>query len=351
MNPRNAAAPAALAPVALAAVAALAACSPGPRVLDVYVWSGYLDPGVVTDFEREAGCTVVESNYDSNEELRAKLQAGAQGWDLVCPTDYAVVQLAGDGLLAQLRHENLPNLRNLGERFRRPAWDPDLRWSVPFQWGVTGIGYDPTKADPPPTSWADLFDPARAETRKGRFTLLRDGREVMGAALLSLGFSPNSRDRAQVAAARERCLRLKPFVLAFDSDDPAATLAQGQTVMAQGWSGNFANAAAESPNVAFVVPKEGALAYVDNWAVPKGAADQDLAERFVDFLLRADVAARLVERRLYASCNEAANGRLPAEIRGGMAYADGGGVPLHRVEDVGDLAQLYADAWRDLQTE
>lgn len=338
-----------------AAVAALllgaAACGGKPRVLDVYVWSDYLDPDLNAAFEREFGCTVVESHFSSNEELRAKLQGGAAGYDLVCPTDYAVVQLVKDGLLQPLRPENLPNLKNLAEDFRRPAYDPEARYAVPFRWGVTGIAYDPKKVDPAPTTWADLFDPAKAERLRGRMTMLDDQREVVGAALLSLGFSPNTHDASQIAAARERLRALKPLIAALDSDDPGSKLAQGESLAGHMWSGQAANAQASNPDVVFFVPKEGAFRYVDNWAVPKGAADADLAEKFIDYLHRPEVAAKLVNGSLYASCNAAADPGIEPSIRKGAAYSDGGGAPLLWVEDVGEAAALYAEAWTDLQTE
>lgn len=333
------------------ALLAAAACGGGKPTLDVYVWTEYLDPELNAAFEREFGCEVVESHFSSNEELRAKLQAGSRDYDLVCPTDYAVEQLVKDGLLEPLRKENILGLANLAERFRAPEHDRELRHSVPFRWGVTGIAYDARKVDPAPTSWADLFDPEKAARFGGRMTMLDDAREVVGAALLSLGHSPNTRDASQIAAARARLLTLKPSIAAFDSDDPSSKLAQGETLIAQTWSGQAANAQAANEGVAFVVPREGAFRYVDCWAIPAGAADRDLAEEFIGYLLRPEVAAKLVNASLYASCNAAAEASIDPAILKGAAYSDGGGATLFRVEDVGDAAARYAEAWRDLQTE
>jgi len=336
---------------AAAATLLSAACGAEPPVLDVYVWTDYLDPETNAAFEREFGCRVVESHFNSNEELRAKLAAGAQDYDLVCPSDYALSQFAKDGLLLPLRHENLPNLKNLAEPFRSPPYDPGLRHAAPFRWGVTGIAYDSKKADPAPASWADLLDPARASRFAGRISMLDDAREVLAATLLSLGSSANSREPAQIAAARERLLALKPSIAAFDSDDPGTKLAQGETVIGQMWSGQAANAQAENAGIVFLVPKEGAFRYVDNWAVPKGARDRDLAEKFIDYLMRPEVAAKLVNASRYASCNAAADPAIDPSILQGTAYSDGGGAPLFWVEDLGDAGALYADAWRALQTE
>ena len=340
-------------PLAAAAAALLAGCggAPDTPVLDVYVWTDYLDAETNAAFEREFGCRVVESHFNSNEELRAKLAAGAQEYDLVCPSDYALSQFAKDGLLIPLRHENLPNLKNLARAFQRPPYDPQLIHGAPFRWGVTGIAYDAKLPGPAPTSWADLLDPANAARFAGRMSLLDDGREVMAATLLSLGFSANSREPGQIAAARERLLALKPSIAAFDSDDPGTKLAQGETLIGQMWSGQAANAQAENPAVVFFVPKEGAFLYVDNWAVPKGARDRDLAEKFIDYLMRPEVAAKLVNASRYASCNEAAKASIDPSILQGTAYSDGGGSRLYWVEDLGDAGELYAEAWRALQAE
>lgn len=336
--------------IALAALV-VAACGGGKqRELQVFVWSSYLDPGVVADFERETGAQVVESNYSSNEEMRAKLQAGGGGFDLVCPTDYAVAQLVKDGLLQRLDPAKLPNRKHLGERFRAPAYDPEGAWSVPFRWGVTGIAWKPSKLPSPPKSWKEFFALATSGGA-GKVSLLDDQREVLGAALLALGHSPNSRDAKEIAAAGALVRAAKPNVAKFDSDDPATSLSQGETALAQGWSGTFANGHRDDPDMAFVVPSEGALQYVDNWSIPKSAPDADLAHRFIDFLLRPEVAATLVNRNLYASANETAKAKIEPAILEGYAYADGAGAKLHWVEDAGPAGDVYAQVWRDLKSE
>jgi spermidine/putrescine transport system substrate-binding protein len=174
---------------------------------------------------------------------------------------------------------------------------------------------------------------------------------VLGAALLALGHSPNSRDAKEIAAAKDLVLAVKKNVAKFDSDDPATSLSQGETVMAQGWSGMFANGQRDDPDVAFVVPSEGAFQYVDNWSIPKGARDAALAHQFIDYLLRPEVAAKLVNGNLYASVNETAKATIDPKIVAGIAYSDGGGAKLFWVEDVGPAGDLYTEAWRDLKAE
>lgn len=336
---------------AIPLLACAAACGGGgAKELHVFTWSAYLDPAVVAEFEKETGAKVVESNFSSNEEMRAKLQAGGGGYDLVCPTDYAVVQLVQDGLLQRIDLAKVPNRKHLSPQFRSPAYDPDGTWSVPFRWGVTGIGWHADRVKDPPKSWREFFA-AAADGKLGKVSLLDDQREVLGAALLALGRSPNSRDPKDVADAKALVAAAKPNVAKFDSDDPATSLVQGEMALAQGWSGQFANGRRDDPAVSFVVPSEGAFTYVDNWSVPKGAPHPDLAHAFLDFLLRPDVAAKLVNGNLYASVNEAAKASIDPGIVAGIAYADGAGAKLWWVEDLGPAGDLYAEAWRDLKAE
>jgi spermidine/putrescine transport system substrate-binding protein len=338
----------------LVALVLLAACGrpdagEGARELQVFTWGGYLDREIVAEFEREAGVRVVESNYSSNEEMQGKLQLGASGYDLVCPSDYAVVQLVRDGLLLPIDATKLPHLGNLGERFRAPAYDPSHAHSVPFQWGVTGIGWVEGAAQPP-RSWKEFFDAAK-NGRHGKVSLLDDRREVLGAALLALGHSPNSRDAAEIRAAAALVASARPHVAKFDSDDPATSLVAGEIGLAQGWSGMFAVGRRDDPRVSFLVPSEGTFTYVDNWAIPKGARQVELAHAFIDFCLRPQVAARLVTSKLYASCNEAAKAHLAPEVLSGITYESGAGVKLHWVEDVGPAGDVYTAAWDELRAE
>ncbi|MDX1438231.1 MAG: extracellular solute-binding protein, partial [Anaerolineales bacterium] len=110
--------------------------------LHVYNWSEYIDPEVYTAFEEEFGVKVIEDTFSSNEELLAKIQAGAAGFDLIVPSDYMVEIMIEEGLLTEINKDNIPNLSNLSDLFSDPPYDPGLVYCVPYQWGTTGIGYN-----------------------------------------------------------------------------------------------------------------------------------------------------------------------------------------------------------------
>jgi spermidine/putrescine transport system substrate-binding protein len=338
--------------LAAALAVALAACGGDApaRTLHVFVWSDYLVPELVAEFEAEAGCRVQTAHFQNNDELVAKLLAGNSGFDLVCPTDYVIPMLVKAGALEPLDKTKLPNLANLSPRFRDPPYDRGLAHAVPYQWGVTGIAYRRSDVKDPPASWKDLFDEARLAAWSGRISLLNDMREVAAMALLAEGSSPNSRDPKEIDAAAALLAKLKPHVAKFDSDEYGASLAAKEILVAQGWSGAVANAQAEDADISFVIPSEGTLAYVDNWAIAKGAPSPDLAHAFMDFLLRADVAARAANARRYASVNEAARAKIDPAILSGTAYAGSEpGAKLLWLEDAGEAGDLYKRLWSSLK--
>jgi len=321
------------------------------RTLHVFAWNGYLVPELVKAFETEFHCTVAETNFDDNEGMRAKLLAGGTGYDLVCPSDYMVPQLVTDGVLDTIDLAHVPNVKNLSSRFAAPDYDAKHEHSVPYQWGLTGIAYRKSAVKDPPRTWKDLFDTAKLAAWKGRVSMLDDGRELAAAALLALGHSPNTRDEKEIAAARDLLVKQKEFVAKYDSSQVGETLVRKETAIAQGWSGDIAKAQAEDADIAFVVPEEGTLSYVDNWAIPKGAPEKALAESFIDYLLRPEVAAAAANAHRYASVNEAAKPKILSEIVNGTSYEDGHGKKLYRLEDAGPAADAYARLKADLKTE
>lgn len=325
----------------------------GERTLHVLVWSDYLVPELTAAFEKESHCRVAETNFENNEELRAKLLAGNSGFDLVCPSDYTVALLVKDGVLDEIDALSLPNLKNLSPRFDGKPYDAGHKHSVPYQWGVTGIAWRKSALKEAPHSWKDLFDATKLGEWKGKLTMLNDARELAAAALLARGRSPNSRDAKEIAAARADLMRQHAAVAKYDSDNFGDSLVAKETVIAQGWSGTIANAQKEDADIGFVIPDEGALTYVDNWAIPKGAPDKALALEFMNYLLRADVAAKAANERRYASVNEAAKPMIDPEILKGTAYEDGGGTKkLFMVEDVGpEAGDAYRKLFSDLKNQ
>ncbi|HID89160.1 MAG TPA: spermidine/putrescine ABC transporter substrate-binding protein [Anaerolineae bacterium] len=319
--------------------------------LHVYNWSEYIDPQVYEDFEKEFGVHVVEDTFANNEELLAKLQAGAGGYDIIVPSDYMVTIMIEEGLLAELDHENLPNLSNLDPKFSNPPYDPGLVHCVPYLWGTTGIGYNMEVFEEPPDSWAYMFDPELASQYAGKFTMLNDMRETIGAALKYLGYSLNSTDEAELMEARDLLIQQKQWVYAYDAEQYEDLLSADEVVMAHAWSGDIFMVAEEDERLWYAIPQEGGTIWADNLCIPTTAPNKYTAEVFINYLLRPDVAAKNSNYTWYASPNAAATEYIDAEILEEPAIYPPPDVMerLEWMEDLGEATPLWERIWTEVK--
>ncbi|HET8579374.1 MAG TPA: spermidine/putrescine ABC transporter substrate-binding protein, partial [Nitrospiraceae bacterium] len=303
---------------ALLCVACLSACQPspedGPRkppTLYYFTWSDYVSPELISEFEKQAGVKVVVDTFSSNEELLAKLQSGATGYDVAVPSDFMVSVMIKQGLLAELELEKIPNAKLLAERFQHLPFDPDNRYSIPYLWGTVGIGYDSKVIARPPDSWTVLWDPRY----KGRISMLNDQREVFGVALRVIGRSLNSRDPVVIGQAKAKLLSQKPLVKTYTSENYDQLLISGEVALAHGWGGAVARAMLERPSIKYVVPKEGGTIWSDCLVVLKTSRNRDLATRFINYLLDPAVAAGTTNRLRFASSIRHAKALVDEQLR------------------------------------
>ena len=318
-----------------------------PRTLYYFTWSDYVDPDTIVEFERSAGVKVVVDTFSSNEELLAKLQSGADGYDVTVPSDYMVSIMVHQGLLAELDLDKIPNVRMVTDRLQRLPFDPENRHSIPYLWGTVGIGYDSAVIPSPPDSWAVLWDPQY----KGRISMLNDQREVLGAALRSMGQSLNTRDPAIIGQAKDKLLAQKALVKTYTSENYDQLLASGEVVLAHGWGGAVARAMVERPSVKFIVPREGGTIWSDCLVVLKHSKNKELAMRFINFLLDREVAARTTTRVLFASSNREAKPLVKDHVRENPAVytPDSVFARLEWMTDVGREIRFYDRAWTELK--
>ncbi len=282
----------------LIGAAGAAACSRRPR-LNVYNWSDYVAPETIPNFEREFGIEVRYGTYENNQEMLAKVMSGNSGWDIVFPSNDFIGPMRQMGLLATLRTGLLPNLDNLDADFRHPPWDPRLQWSVPYMWGVTGIAYQ-SRLDPAPRRWRDLWDPRLA----GKITMLDDPSDVLGAALKMLGYSMNSGDPAELDRAKRELIAQKRLLRAYVNAEVRDQLVAGDVAAAQAWAVTAAQAIQTAPGkLAFAFPAEGFARFADTMAILRESRRQEAAHRFIDYMLRQDVAERIVMAEQTATAN------------------------------------------------
>ncbi|MDH3730726.1 MAG: spermidine/putrescine ABC transporter substrate-binding protein [Acidimicrobiia bacterium] len=364
-------APATEAPVTEAPVsgiqAAADACTLGETDgnLNLYNWTEYIPTGSlaeefeVTDllaaFEEEHGVSVVLTEYDDNETMLAQIDAGV-GYDVVVPSDYMVSIMKDAGLLVKLNPSAVPNLSNIAAEFTDLPYDPGNQYSAPYQWGTTGIGYAyGTIDDEEGVSWGVIFDPEMSADNAGFISLLDDERETMGAALIYLGYSINSTDEAEVDEAAALIKETKDRLAAFSSAGYWDLLTSGETVVSQGWNGDFLAAYDEAStddydayeDFGYAIPTEGAAAWVDTIAVPSTAEHPCSAQTFINFILDGFNGGELTNYNYYASPNAAAEEFIYPEI-----LEDPSIYPLPEVldrleffEDLGDFGTYYADAF------
>jgi spermidine/putrescine transport system substrate-binding protein len=251
--------------------------------LHYYNWADYVNPETYKAFTTDTGVKIKKDFFVSNEELQAKLQGGARGFDLAAPTGYMVQILADAGLLEELDWSQLPTVdANLDAQFRKLPYDPEDKWSVPKDWGTTGFMYRSDLVKEKPTTWREFVDLTKGPY-SGKVTLLDGIPECVGSMLCMLGYSYNSEDDAEIEKAKQELIDLKPHVLAITSTEYKQMLIDGKAVMALGWNGDGAAVAAKKP-AEYVIAEEGGELWVDAYVIPSGAKNPDAAHGWIDYV-------------------------------------------------------------------
>lgn len=316
----------------MVALGALLLASPAlaqENVVNVYNWSDYIAEDTVAKFEAETGIKVNYDVFDSNELVEAKLLAGNSGYDVVVPSGFFLERQVAAGLFQKLDKSKLPNLANMDPAIMEEtaAHDPGNEHSVDYMWGTTAIGYNVGKVterlgDQPADTWDVVFKPELvSKLADCGVTLLDAPAEVVATALNYLGLDPNSESPDDLKKAEELLLSIRPHVRYFNSSQYIDDLGNGEVCLSIGYSGDvfIAQAAAAEANagveVAYVIPKEGALKWFDLFAIPADAPHVDNAHKFIDFMLRPDIAAANTNYVFYASGNKAALDLIDPEVK------------------------------------
>ena len=304
--------------VSLGAVGVAVADAQGPRMVNVYNWSDYIDPKVLEDFTKETGIKVQYDTFDANETLETKLLAGKSGYDVVVPTAYFLERQIKAGVFQKLDKSRLKNLGNVWPDIakRLAVYDPGNQYAVNYMWGTTGIGYNVKAmrerlgANATIDSWDIVFKPELlAKFKDCGVHMLDSADDIMPAALHYLGLNPNSTDPKDLEKAGELLMKIRSLVRKFHSSEYLNALAGGEICLVVGWSGDIKQSqrrAAEAKNgveIGYSIPKEGAQMFFDNLAIPKDAAHVAEAHAFIDYLLRPEVAAKNSNLVAYANGN------------------------------------------------
>ncbi|MBR9857872.1 MAG: extracellular solute-binding protein [Gammaproteobacteria bacterium] len=342
-------------PLALVVAASLPMMVQAQDRLSVYAWAEYLPDDVLQAFTEETGVKVDYASFDSNEALYAKLKLlqtskASESYDLVFPSSYMLSKMAREGMLQPLDKSKLPHFDQLDDSMLNKDFDPGNRYSMPYSFGSTAIAVNRDELpDADIHSWQDLWH----SRWQSQLMLTDDIRENFQMALLTLGYSANSREPAEIEAAYNKLLPLQDNVLLYNSDNPRMPYVTGETSLGLLWSDQAYKTQQDGIALEYVYPQEGAIFWVDSAAIPANAKSVDAAHQLLDFLMRPDIAAQIIQQLGIAVPNKGAKPLLPVEVAHNPVLFPSSEVieQGHFQDDLGDdTLAIYEDYWVRLRS-
>ena len=321
---------------------------PEEKKLNLFNWAEYVAKSTIPSFEEKTGIQVTQDFFSSNEDLLGKLQAGATGYDVIVPSDYMVAIMIKEQIIQQLDKSKIPNFKNVGENFRGLSYDPQNKYSMPYQWGTTGILYNKEEVGEI-DSWDAMWDPEF----EGKIAMLNDTRETLGAALYKLGYSVNATDQEQLREAEAELKKQKPLLRGyFDSTQNRPSVMNGDILLGHVFSGDAFLAVSENESLDYIVPKPRATRWTDNMCIPQSAPHPDNAHKFINHILDAEVGAKLSNYTYYNTPNEAALPKIDKALTSLPGYVLEPEVfeRLEVIEDTGETTRQYERIFTEVKS-
>ena len=317
------------------------------ETISVYNWGDYIDPDVIDVFEAETGIRVIYETFETNEDMYAKIAMGGSSYDVIIPSDYMVERMIREELLQKVNWSNIPNVANIDPRFMNESYDPEAAYSVPYTWGTMGILYNTETVLEKPDGWDVLLDEEYAMD----MFMLNSPRDTLGIALVMNGFDLNSTKADELKIAQDMLIAQKPIVLAYVVDEVKDKMIAGEASVAMVWSGDATYCMSESDELDYVLPPEGSNIFYDSMCIPHNARNVSGAEKFIDFMCRADVAAMNYQYVGYAIPNSAA-----IELMGTEEYnaSPVNNPPQEALDNcqvfkyLGDEQRIYDQVWTEV---
>lgn len=322
------------------------ACGDERPSISVYNWGDYIDKDVLREFEEEYDIKVKYDMFETNEDMYIKLKQGGGNYDVAFPSDYMIERMIKEDMLEKINKKNIPNLEKIDESFLDLDFDPNNDYSVPYMWGTVGIIYNTTMVDEKVDSWDILWDKKYMDN----IFMLNSQRDTLAVALKKLGYSMNTRDTKELEEAKEALIDQKPLVSAYLGDDIKGAMISGEAALAVVWSGDAVYMMRENPDLDYSIPKEGTNKWFDNMVIPKASENKEMAEKFINFMTRPDIAAKNTDYIGYSTPIPEAIEMLPEDIKNSkVAYPSKDMIKDAEIfKDPKDIIEEYDRIWTEI---
>lgn len=331
---------------AFMALLLMTGCSKSENRLYVYNWGDYIDGDILDEFEKQTGIKVVYETFDTNETMYAKLKPGNASYDIAFPSDYMIEKMKNEDMLEKINLNNVPNFKNIDDKFKNMSFDPNNEYSVAYMWGTVGILYNTEMVDEEVDSWDILWD----EKYAGQIYMYDSQRDAFAVGLKKLGYSLNTTDLSQINEAKEELIRQKPLVQAYLGDPVKDKMIGNEGALAVVYSGDAMYSIEENDALDYVIPKEGSNLWFDGIVIPKGAKNKENAEKFINFLCDPQIAAKNTIYIGYSTANKAALDILPDDMKNDKVYwpDDDALVNCQVFHDLGSFILEYDKVWTEV---
>ncbi|MDM7491960.1 ABC transporter substrate-binding protein [Lentilactobacillus kefiri] len=304
----------------------------GNKVLNLYNWGDYIDPALLTKFQKETGYHVNVETFDSNEAMYTKIKQGGTSYDLTVPSEYMVEKMKADHMLIPLDKSKLTGMNNYGSSFMNKSFDRGNKYSIPYFWGTLGIIYNDRYVKPGALKhWNQLW----SKKYRNDIMLIDSARDIMGFSLISMGHSVNTTNSAELIKAKDKLNRLSPNVKAVVADEIKMYMAEGEAPVAVDWSGEASEMMSQNSHLHYVVPTEGSNMWFDNLVIPKTAKHFKAIYAFLNFMNKPENAAQNAKYIGYATPNTSALKLLPKSIKDDKQF--------YPTQKVIDRLQVYSN--------
>lgn len=310
--------------------------------INVYSWGEFISSGVDGNidvnkkFTEETGIKVNYKTFQNNEELFAKLYSGGSDYDVIIPSDYMVSKLIENGMLEKLDFSNIPNYNLINEDFKSLNFDPKNEYSVPYMWGMVGIFYDKNEIKPEEVAWDILWN----EKYKNRILMFDNARDSFAISLLRLGYSVNTKNLDELKQAANELVAQKPLVQAYVMDQIFNKIENHEAVLAPYYAGDAATIIKNSSDIGFVIPKSGSTRFVDSLCIPKNSKHKALAEKYINFMCRTDIALSNVKHTGYSTPQKEAFNLLDEQTKNNKIF--------YPEKEVLDKSQIFVNLPADV---